>query len=34
LDYFNISHTVEKYLNGTSKYKSITMEAIYESASQ
>jgi hypothetical protein len=34
LDYFNISHTVEKYLNGTSKYKSITMEDIYESASQ
>lgn len=33
LDYFNISNRVEEYLNGTSKYKAIRMEELYESAS-
>ncbi len=34
LDHYEINHTVEKYLNGTSKYNAIRMEDLYESASQ
>jgi hypothetical protein len=33
LDYFNISHKVGEYLSGTSRYKAIRMEELYEAAS-
>lgn len=30
LDYFNISNTVSKYLNGTSKYATLDVDKLYE----
>ena len=32
LDYFNISNTVSKYLNGTSKYETLDVEKLYGTA--
>jgi hypothetical protein len=34
LDYYKIDNSIDKYLNGTSKYDAIIMEELYESAQQ
>ena len=33
LDYYNLENNIDRYLNGTSKYNAINIEALYESGS-
>lgn len=34
LDYYGVNNNLSKYLNGTSKYKALTMEELYDSTSK
>lgn len=34
LDYYGVNNNISKYLNGTSKYKALTLEELYDSTSK